>query len=476
MTDSYDLVLAGTGFASSFFLKKYLEHPSSTNKRVLVLERGVFHSLQSRLRNKNGELDLSILRPWDTYTTDSTKPWIFDPNFGGSSNCWTGCTPRFLPNDFRMKSLYGIGTDWPIQYEDLEPSYTEAESLMAIAGPAETPFPKSGPYPQPPHALSSVDKLFQEKYGNLYISQPAARASVAINQRAMCCSSGVCNLCPVNSKFTIENTLMALYEDSRVTLRYSAQVISLDTSGGMASAIRFLENGKEQKVRADSFVLGTNAIFNAHILLNSGDSNPLTGAGISEQTGIFGHFYYDGLENLGGGSIISANGYMMYDGPHRTSRPACLIEHFNTPIIRNERGKWRQLSLFKFIFEDLPDDNNRVITTGDPRMPEIVYGGLGEYVKAGLKELPSLIEKYFSFLPVESWRLDDAPQPTEYHICSTARMGTDPGNSVVDASLVHHEYRNVLVLGSSAFPTVTPANPTLTLSALSINAANHYLA
>jgi choline dehydrogenase-like flavoprotein len=45
----------------------------------------------------------------------------------------------------------------------------------------------------------------------------------------------------------------------------------------------------------------------------------------------------------------------------------------------------------------------------------------------------------------------------------------------VDRYLVHHEFRNLLVLGSSAYPTASPAYPTLTVSALSLWAADHLL-
>ncbi len=57
---------------------------------------------------------------------------------------------------------------------------------------------------------------------------------------------------------------------------------------------------------------------------------------------------------------------------------------------------------------------------------------------------------------------------TEGHIQGTTPMGDDPGASVVDRHLVHHRVRNLLVLGSSTFPTCPPANPTLTIAALSL--------
>jgi choline dehydrogenase-like flavoprotein len=39
---------------------------------------------------------------------------------------------------------------------------------------------------------------------------------------------------------------------------------------------------------------------------------------------------------------------------------------------------------------------------------------------------------------------------------------------VVDKHLIHHQYRNLFVLGKRQFYHLYPANPTLTLSALSL--------
>lgn len=474
MSDDYDLIVAGTGFASSFFLKYYLEK-AGTNKKVLVLERGKFHPYTERLALKRGEKELQIKKAGRTYTTDFGKIWVFDPNFGGSSNCWTGCTPRFMPNDFKIKTLYGVGQDWPISYDDLEPYYEQAEQIMAISGPDSTPFPKTSPYPLPPHQLSSVDRLMHEKYGDLYISQPTARASRGTGSRNACCSSSVCDLCPVNAKFTIENGLGYIYSDPRVTVRYEAQVVGMDSVQGMVKSVTYVHENTSKKASADTIVLGTNAIFNAHILLNSGDSNPNTGTGICEQVGVFARMYYSDLDNVGGSSIITANGYMMYDGEHRKDHAACLIESFNTPFIRNEAGKWRKLSVFKFIYEDLPQKDNKIVLSDNELTPEIIFNGPSEYVNKGIARLKQDIEKYFSFLPLEKTEVDNYSQKTEFHICSTTKMGLSADDSVIDKNMVHHKLRNVIVLGSSSYPSITPANPTLTLSALSLRAAEKHL-
>ena len=44
---------------------------------------------------------------------------------------------------------------------------------------------------------------------------------------------------------------------------------------------------------------------------------------------------------------------------------------------------------------------------------------------------------------------------TESHILCTTVMGVDPHDSIVDAGLIHHTARNLLVLGGSVFPTAS---------------------
>ncbi len=59
---------------------------------------------------------------------------------------------------------------------------------------------------------------------------------------------------------------------------------------------------------------------------------------------------------------------------------------------------------------------------------------------------------------------------TEQHIQGTHRMGRDPETSVVDSALRLHGSENVFALGAGAFTSCSPANPTLTLSALALRA------
>lgn len=57
------------------------------------------------------------------------------------------------------------------------------------------------------------------------------------------------------------------------------------------------------------------------------------------------------------------------------------------------------------------------------------------------------------------------------HIMGTTRMGRSPEDSVVDARCRTHDHPNLYVLGSSVFPTSSTANPTSTIAALALRAA-----
>jgi choline dehydrogenase-like flavoprotein len=55
-------------------------------------------------------------------------------------------------------------------------------------------------------------------------------------------------------------------------------------------------------------------------------------------------------------------------------------------------------------------------------------------------------------------------------------MGSSAGDSVLDADQRSWDHPNLFMLGSGNFPTVTTANPTLTLAALALKAVGPILA
>ncbi|MDW3649911.1 MAG: GMC family oxidoreductase [Bacteroidia bacterium] len=467
----YDLILIGSGFASSFFLKKIKEKKAAL--RILLLEKGQKFTHQEELGYAAAAKQAPGYQLAETSLIQQNSDnhyFQFNQSFGGGSNCWLGCTPRFLPADFRLNSTYGIGKDWPISYEDLAPYYDEAESLMQISGPENTPWPKSGKYPLPPHGLTPFDRQLQEKYPDSVYAQATARASMPTAQRAKCCGSSVCSLCPLDAKFTIGNGMGEVFEG--IDIMYGAEVYALELNNDRVRKVFYRKNGQEKEASADLFALGTNPIFNSHILLNSGDSHPLLGKGIGEQRSVMVNIDL-GFDNSGGSSINSANMWMLYKGEQRKAAAACLIESQNSAqMIRLEKGKLRHLALFKCIFEDVYQEENHVRKSDNPFKAIVNYQGPSEYLRKGVERLKSKLDKIFEGLAVEKYQISPGLASTEAHIIGGHIMGNDPENSVLDEMQLHHQYRNLFVLGAGSFSSMSPANPTLTLAALSLRSAD----
>jgi choline dehydrogenase-like flavoprotein len=126
--------------------------------------------------------------------------------------------------------------------------------------------------------------------------------------------------------------------------------------------------------------------------------------------------------------------------------------------------------------EQLPNPDNRVApdfthldAIGLPR-PRISFT-IGRYVRDGMVEATALHERLFEQL--------NATQRTHVgfpfgagHLMGTTQMGTDPTRSVTDSFGRSHDVPNLFVAGSSLFPTVGTANPTLTLAALALRTAD----
>lgn len=126
---------------------------------------------------------------------------------GGTSWHYTGHMERMYPNDFRMKSAYGHGKNWPISYETLEPFYAEVERQWGVAGNDTCVAPTPHPYPLPYVPNSYLDEQVNkaaEQLGQSIGPLPHCRASVPypFQGRPQCCGNSSCNLiCPTGAKY-----------------------------------------------------------------------------------------------------------------------------------------------------------------------------------------------------------------------------------------------------------------------------------
>ena len=77
--NDFDLIVVGTGFASSFFLYSYLKK-TNPSARILILERGPNEDFDTQLEMRAG----SSLDHQSLYKNNHPhKRWNFSPGFGG---------------------------------------------------------------------------------------------------------------------------------------------------------------------------------------------------------------------------------------------------------------------------------------------------------------------------------------------------------------------------------------------------------
>jgi choline dehydrogenase-like flavoprotein len=153
------------------------------------------------------------------------------------------------------------------------------------------------------------------------------------------------------------------------------------------------------------------------------------------------------------------------------------------------RSRISRQILFASLVEQTPDESNRVTLSphpdrlGIPR-PQIAYD-LSGHTRAGFAAARRVVQRVFEHLGATDCTTDvpaDDEQRFVYaghayklygagHAMGTFRMGHDRAASVVTANLRTHDHPNLFLLGSGVFPAVGTANPTLTIAALALRAA-----
>jgi len=449
-----------------FFLHSFLEQ--HRNKKILILEWGQLNTVDWQLENQKN----SNIPPESTFRNESPKDWNFNIGVGGGTNCWSGLTPRMHPHDFELKSRYGRGMDWPISYDDIQEYYDWAERIMAISGPSDMGkmFPGAGNYPQKPHHMSSVDRLLKAANPNTFFAAPCAKLSQPLSGRSSCCANGTCNLCPMKAKFYAIDNMNFVFDNPAVQICTGARVRYIHAEGAIAKSVVFESDDREYSVDAEIIIMGANGIHAPHILLQSGITDGAPGFFIGEKMQAIAEIFLDGLEHFDGGSSTTGVDLTYVDGPHRSEGGAFMYLSENISAYTGLRleppNRFREVFPIVITIEDELKASNAVVDD-DGELPKILHAGYSDYAKNGLRRAIEKLPDVFAALPIESVEFRRTV-PSSDHIQGSLRMGIDPSNTVVDPDQVHHKIRNLIVVGTSVFPTTSWANPSLTCAAMSL--------
>ncbi|MEL6361440.1 MAG: GMC family oxidoreductase [Pseudomonadota bacterium] len=469
---SWDTIIVGSGFGSLFFLQKHLQ--KRPNDRILLLEWGDHKTIaEQRNARQNSEI-----KSGSTFINDGGKEWSFTIGLGGGTNCWWALSPRLHPSDFQINAKYGVNVDWPISYEELAPYYLEAEDTMNMAGPNDIAavYPGADQYPLPPHKLSTVDRILKDANPDKHFAIPCARLSRARDNRGRCCSTGTCNLCPTGAKFYALNSMEETLSNRNVSICTRAKVEYLEHSGNTIEKVRYSHDGKEFTATADLVVLGANAIFNPFIMLRSGIEGAGLGRYLGEKIYAYAEARLDGIKHFDGGTFTTGLNTTLLDGAHRSKHggAAILIENgFERFGLRSDPKRWRELLPIGLYIEDIFQETNGIFDDGGDK-PIVRFKGFSDYAHNGLKETVRQLPEILSALPIEEIEFKTI-HPTIAHLQGTTRFGDDPSTSVLDANQLHHKIRNLVVVGTSVFPTTGSANVSVTAAAMSLRAADKIL-
>ncbi len=420
---------------------------------------------------------------------------------GGSSLAWGAITPRFLENDFRLNSRYGVARDWPFDYTEIEPYYVAAERFMGVAGSDNDPFngPRSAPFPMPPFPKSKTDRFVEKACQQLDIqlhSVPMARNSIEYQGRQRCVNYGICRACPIHAMYGSDWTLAQLETKPNFRLFTGVCARRILADGGQARVLSCIDRDHKQRhIEAEKIFLCCQGVENVRLVLLSDllTNTPSLGRGLMEHP----KFYMTGTvkEKLDPHQrgYESATTLQFHDHPSRGnySGARLLIRENAGPTpskIVEQSGLWgealreeiqnlfgRQIVLGAFL-EQLPYEENQITLSrsvrdewGDPGA-RIQFHLMHKYERQGVKKMTSIIKKIYGKMGATGVRRIMNPTLSG-HYMGCHRMGTDLTDSVTDPNLETHEIKNLFLVGGGSFPTAGISNPTLTSVAIAMRAA-----
>jgi choline dehydrogenase-like flavoprotein len=535
----YDVIIVGAGAGGGVAAGVLAE----AGKRVLLLERGrplrFENNPRDHLRNQrfsryghNAGPDIednprvTVAAAGQTRITQPHEAGYQNnaATVGGGTRVYGGQAWRFLPQDFRMASLYGIPTgsslaNWPISYSDLEPYYERAEWEIGVAGDSSASahyWPRRTGYPMPSLPVNKQGRVLRagaSKLGWETLPIPALINTTPYKDRPACiqCQYCVGFTCPVDAKNGTHNTTIARALASGLcdlVTRAMAVRINTDPSGRVSGVAYYDSEKQLQSVEAEAVICSGGAIETARLLLNSSSPQHPQGLGNQyDQVGrhLQGHYYpaaiglmpeavYDGV-----GPGISTATVQFNHGNRDLIGGGMLADEFiELPVIfwarqlppdlprwglahkQFMRENYTRVMRVTGPVQEIPSPEARV--TIDPSVRD--RWGTPVVRLSGTTHMETVRTAAFMFERAREWLQSSGAVrvwgqlPGLYlsggqHQAGTCRMGDDPHTSVVDAWGRVHGHDNLFVADGSVHVTNGGFNPVLTILALAFRTAEH---
>ena len=501
-TETLDVVVIGTGAGGSPLLYKL----AKAGLKVAALEAGGF---VNPAEFASDEVAQQYLYWLDERITDGANPVTFGKNnsgigVGGSTLHWGAYCPRPTPGNFHIRTESGVGVDWPITYDDLLPYFEDVERFLGVSGPADYPWDPGRRYPLPALPLNAPAELMQRGCAALGLrTAPAPLAAVSrayttgeYPERSACVNRGFCHQgCRNGAKSSMDATYLPAAVRAGAEIRAGAFVTDLELdASGRIGAVVYRPGGVEHRQLTRAVVLSAGTVESARLLLRTGFANGSGQVGRNfmahPSTQIWGTFGQDTRPYKGfPASLITEDTMRPADADFASGY---LIQSYGImPVtwaesVSRGRGLWgSRLQSYLRCYpriagmgisgDCLPSPGNFIELSDelDARgLPKpLVHFSAGENENRMMAHATKLMTEIWAAAGAsDTWTLNRFA-----HQIGTCRMGDDPDSSVVDARGRSHEISNLWISDNSTFPTALPANPAITIMALSLRTADALL-
>ncbi len=515
-----DVVIIGGGITAAMIAEKLAELRPTWS--VIVVEAGKrLFDFDNRATYRRRSLDYGENNwPGDVVTDQGARGVISRTMaVGGSALHWGGVCNRFSEEDTRLKSMYGLAVDWPIEWKELEKFYCEAERRLGVSGEA-SPLAedwRSEPYPM--RAMTMSYNLVQlkswaEQSGVTFWTTPQAKNTVeGYGGRARCARCNTCEICPTGARYSPDFTFKQLLAKKRIHLHDQTLVRKLvldERTTRIASAQAAKEDGTDDNVeyRARTFVLASGYCWSPHLLLASANSRFPNGlANSSDHVGRYmtGHLAYSTTIDLDlkifpgmndQHSLISREFFRRRPDQPYVRHDLRVWENAGGrgPQLRDASGKlllgdalvadWRSRTArgtarVRGYYDVHPDKDSRLTLDpaaknrwGDP-LPVIRH-----QVDAATTARAAQTREHFQGLFARLAKANDGRMGNvgalgyQDHPAGGCRMGADPATSVVNSFGRTHDHENLFVVGSPTLPTGGCTNGTLTFVAVALRSVS----
>jgi choline dehydrogenase-like flavoprotein len=493
-SDDIDVVIIGSGMGGASFAAGL----APSGARILILERG--ERLVDRPETRDGRAiyQRGVFRPQETWFDAAGA--AFNPGnyyyVGGNTKLYGAVLIRYRAQDFApIQYAEGRTPGWPFGYDELEPWYARAETLYQVRGslgedPTEpthsTPYPFA-PVPDEPAIAAVRERL--AKAGMHPFSLPLGVDIDRWLARAKTPWDGF----PATDtgKMDAETCgLKAALAHDNVTLETGARVVRLETdsAGKRIEAVVYESRGETRRLAPKLVALAAGAVNSALLLLAS--ANGAMPAGLANRADQVGRHFMNHNSSAAlaidplrrNDSIyqktIGLNDFYLDDG--RGGPPlgnVQLLGKISGAILKSQLRLFPEFALeimarravdFYLMSEDLPSPDSRVRLDGSRVMLDWRPSNMS--AQNGLVARMREVLRAAGF-PIVLVKPFDRRTPS--HQSGTIRMGQDPAKAAVDPHCRAFDHPNLFVVDASVLPTSAGVNPSLTIAALALRAADH---